>query len=287
MIVGAIETADADHISGWMYSAAEDLRDKLILAFLDGQCVGSGRIGLYRDDLSSAGLSHGCFGYHFKILVPKPHDAKRVIVSLEGCEAVILPAGARVTSMSEPRPPASYLGGDLVDPARIAWLRQRHMVPEPTLDMLEVLAGFAVASQALNDGEDPEEVSRQIFEAVMLRSVHVGVLELSASNKFMADLLSREEVADAGMFILGCDRRVTLNAVEFGEFDLAAAQDADMDDSAGGIDYVLDQKRLLVIRRWTRSTFRRMVGERLVKVYYPTVHPPTDHLTLNKRKIEA
>jgi hypothetical protein len=86
MIRGAIDSIHPDKIGGWIYSEIGSLRGKKVLAFVGGQCVGSGEVGLFRQDLADAGLDGGYVGFSFDISLPSRDRLPSVIVSLENSD---------------------------------------------------------------------------------------------------------------------------------------------------------------------------------------------------------
>lgn len=65
MLRGAIEIVTDDAISGWMHSPDADLLGRVVLAFVGDDCIGSGRVEIFREDLKAAGLGSGHAGFHF------------------------------------------------------------------------------------------------------------------------------------------------------------------------------------------------------------------------------
>ncbi len=98
MLRGAIEGVTHDAIFGWLYSPEVPLRGRTVLAFLDGRCIGSGRIEVFRQDLKDARLGDGFCGFHFGLTYPGRAEPGRVVVKLEASDAVLLQSGSRVAA---------------------------------------------------------------------------------------------------------------------------------------------------------------------------------------------
>ncbi len=96
MIKGAIEVATPALVSGWIYCKAASLRDQLVLAFVDGRCVGSGRVEIYRKDLAEAKLGDGYGGFHFPIALVEGEQPAAVVIRLQDSDACLLQANSRV-----------------------------------------------------------------------------------------------------------------------------------------------------------------------------------------------
>ena len=96
MLRGAIEVVTEDAIVGWIHAPGIELRGRTVLAFLDDDCIGSGKVQLFRQDLKAAGLGSGHAGFHFGLTYRGRPEPGRVHVKLDGSDAVILQRGARI-----------------------------------------------------------------------------------------------------------------------------------------------------------------------------------------------
>jgi hypothetical protein len=96
VIRGAIEVATPALVSGWIYCKLASLRDQLVLAFVDGRCVGSGRVEIYRKDLAEAKLGDGYCGFHFPIVLQEGEQAPSIVIRLQDSDASLLQARSRV-----------------------------------------------------------------------------------------------------------------------------------------------------------------------------------------------
>lgn len=93
MLKGAIDHISVSNVGGWLFTNLGSLDEALVLAFLGEECVGSGRIEIFRPDLLAAGMGDGRHGFSFPISVKDEEEAGRVYVKLEGSDAVILQPG--------------------------------------------------------------------------------------------------------------------------------------------------------------------------------------------------
>ena len=96
MIRGAIEVATPVLVSGWIYSKTGSLRDHLVLAFVDGRCVGTGKVEIFRKDLADAKLGDGYCGFHFPIMLQNGEDPGSVVLRLQDSDAALLQTRSRV-----------------------------------------------------------------------------------------------------------------------------------------------------------------------------------------------
>ena len=96
MLRGTIEVVTESSISGWLYSPDADLRGRVVLAFLGDECIGSGRVEIFRADLKEVGLGSGHCGFRFVLTFQAEPALDCVFIKLEGSDAVILQRGARI-----------------------------------------------------------------------------------------------------------------------------------------------------------------------------------------------
>lgn len=269
MIIGAIESVQANSVAGWIHCRSADVKDATVLAFLNGRCVGAGKVNLFRQDLKDAGLGDGHLGFRFPIAVPSLSDALNVTVTLEGCEAMLLQRGAVLSNVNAPRTVESFLGGLIPGLARRNWLRARGWMEPAQADLLEAVDNFGVASLSADGSHhSAEAAAREMFEAVILEPVEIGVLEVKAARQLRSTLLAADgPLADAGLFVLSADKRLTLRVVE-SPF-LGIPTEMAEPDMAGAVDYPLGPRNLVAIRRWISFDLGRASADRSVKVFYP------------------
>lgn len=96
MIRGAIEQATRENVSGWLYCQAMPLRGGLVLAFVGEECVGTGRIEFYREDLHKARLGDGYCGFYFPVQLQDNQDPAAIVVRLADSDLSLLQRGSLV-----------------------------------------------------------------------------------------------------------------------------------------------------------------------------------------------
>lgn len=269
MILGAIEEVEPNAVAGWIYVRNADLRDATVLAFLDSQCVGSGRVGLFREDLKAAGLGDGHLGFRFGITLPRPADALRVTVRLEGCEAVLLQADAHVGSRLTPRPASAFIAGVMPSEPVRAWRHNRGWLDTGTADLLATLEDFGAVTLPIDASRQvPADAARHLFEAVTLAPVEIATVDLGPIKGMRARLLDPTAPwANTGLFVLSAERRLTLRVVEMaGCSPETLLEEADL---SGALDYPLDQRSMLAVRRWVHFAPGRVAGEGKLLLHYP------------------
>jgi hypothetical protein len=269
MIIGAIEEVEPNAIAGWIHSRSANLRDATVLAYLDGKCVGSGRVGLFREDLQAAGLGDGHLGFRFGITVPRASDALRVTVTLEGCEAMLLQADVHVGSRLTPRPASEFVAGVLPPEPVRAWRRDRGWLDAGTADLLATLEGFGAVTLPIDASRQaPADCARDLIEAVTMAPVEIVTVDLGPIKGMRARLLDPAAPwANTGLFVLSAERRLTLRVVEMA--DCSPETLLEEADLAGALDYPVDHRSLLAVRRWVHFAPGRMAGEGTLRLHYP------------------
>lgn len=280
MLIGAVENVTPEEVSGWMYSQAADLHGSLALAFVDGACVGSGRVELFRQDLADAGLSHGKLGFHFPISLPAEDAAGRLVVGLERCEAVFLQRGSKVVGQPEERERA-LVGGELPGAETVSWLRARGAVSEAEADFLGRLGEFGVAAWPLRSGrgdaKDKAAAARQeaasaIVQLCGLARARAASAEFAGAEGLAAALEAEDHpISRAGLLLFGSDRTLNLTVVEGSHRTHRRALIADALDR--GIRYAAEPACLLAVHR--RCAFRlEAPAHRGFTVHFPQAAAP-------------
>jgi len=98
MIRGAIDSVKPTEVSGWLYCSTVALRDQVVLAFIGGRCIGSGKVEVFRKDLKDAGLGDGYCGFHFALHPVSGEQLGAVTVRLQGSDLSLLQANAKITT---------------------------------------------------------------------------------------------------------------------------------------------------------------------------------------------
>jgi hypothetical protein len=170
MLRGAIDYSDGWRIGGWLYSAELPLRDRPVLAFVDGTCVGAGKIDVFRQDLADAGLGDGHSGFDFPITLAQIDDRTRAYIKLELSDLALLQRTAGIVDASSPAiEPHRYT------PASIAWMRDRAWVDDAEARFFEELAVDGAHSHSLAGRGAQAPEAKRLFE--LLGRSPVGVQE--------------------------------------------------------------------------------------------------------------
>src|SRR5882757_11390606 len=137
MLRGAIELATTELIQGWIYSDAGPVRDLVIVALSGQDCLGTGRVDVFRPDLADAGIGDGNCGFSFPITV-RPDSVDSVVVKLDGSDAVLLQARAHVGSIGA-KAPEMRRSTVLWHLARLKWALRRGRISQVDFDFLRTL----------------------------------------------------------------------------------------------------------------------------------------------------
>jgi hypothetical protein len=195
MIRGAIELATTQMVEGWIYSDLAPVRDQVVVAMSGDECLGAGRVDVYRSDLAGAGLGDGNCGFSFAISVAR--DAvDSIVVKLDGSDAVLLQAGAHVgTRVGK----AAELKRSSVlwQISRLQWALKRGRISQSDFDFLRTLWPSGVYERGLirrraaDDSVviDPwRTVARGLFEAYLAFDAEISVREFRTISDFEEEL---------------------------------------------------------------------------------------------------
>ena len=190
IVKGAIDLINAQKIGGWIYSETNPTRGAEVLAFLDGDCVGSGRVDRYRQDLADAGLGDGFLGFDFPIALKHMTEYERVYIRLSGSDAVLLPPAARIEVANRKshfmRAESSF--------ASIEFMRKNGWLSSSDVSFLNYVSELGIFELSLVrlkiDQEqgagrivDPVILARKNFELLALSEVVVRELELKSPSE--------------------------------------------------------------------------------------------------------
>lgn len=283
MLIGAVEAVTPENVSGWIYSPHMDLFGTTALAFLDGKCIGSGRVDVFRPDLAEAGLSHGKLGFHFSIQLPEEEAVGRVVVSPEGCEALLVQRGSKVVGPSEAGE-AELVGGRLPGRDTVSWLRKRKAISKGESDFLAALNDFGVAAWPLRLPPAEEgssgprartaarhEAAAEIIELCDMAGTRVGRAEFFTTEELAEALADAENpISQAGLLVFYADRTLAFSVVEGSH--RTPKRDLIADALDRGILYTVEPDGLLLMHRRCAFRLEHAEGEHFT-VHYPLAAP--------------
>jgi hypothetical protein len=283
VIIGAIERVRPNRVTGWIHCHAADLKDATVLAFVDRRCVGTGKVGLFRQDLADAGLLHGHLGFDFPISLDTPEDTGKVVVSLERCEAVIVQheSVVRPKRALEGLTEAPRLGARLPGPELTAWLRTQGAVSAAEAEILEGLTDFGVAIWQPEDdagpagrAQLPAKAAARLFSICTMMRVDVGDIELNGPEHLTEALAATEgDLPAAGLIAFHAARPVRLRVLE-GSHKRRHVPEADdpapaPEPATHGLEYPVGPDALLLLHRDCRFASDEFGPNRRLRVLYP------------------
>lgn len=278
MFIGAIEACSDGEISGWLHCRMANLSGETVLAYLDGTCIGSGTIEMFREDLLIAGLDDGRLGFRFAIAKLKQRDLRRVVVSLEGCEAVLLQRGVVLSHPAAESGAPSFVCGVLPSLARLEWLETHGLLRAGSAAMVLALADFGVASYKLDD-EPITDRLKLVFESIELGTVNVRHFDLDSQQDISSALISTVAASSAGLFVVVADRSLTFHVQETEATDRSRKMN---DEVVGAVEYVADERSALFIRRWTPFAVGQTLSAISVRCYYPVLEVAQNEICLTR-----
>jgi len=263
MLRGAIDYATSSRLGGWVFSQVVSLRDHTVLAYLDDLCIGTGQIDKFRQDLVDAGLGDGFLGFNFPIALDRPEDLGRVVIRLDGSDAVILQSESRIAaaadaSATDTPPPTHRL-------ASVKWMREHGWLDQSQYDFLHCIQQFGVYDRMLHcarrSGADPAPpddattVGRDLLELYYMEAVELQretFPSITDLIRFLdrGDWMARPEPVVA----LTAPERSRIAVVEGSHRDRESRAEAMGEATEAPIEYVLGADRLLFIN--ARCLFR-------------------------------
>ena len=246
MMRGAIDLAHPHRIGGWIYCGLGAVAEQTVLAFVDGECVGAGRVEVVREDLKRAGLGDGKLGFSFPITVNDEADVDRVVVKLEGSDLALLQPGAKLARRDAARP-------ILADSQRIEWLRKKGLLAPFELTFLKCLQQLGAVDQSLviprnaahphPEIADARAIAQSLFELLALRQVELRETKIAVrgADEIVAAVRAAGE-APLSAFAIHAPRTGALSIVEGSH--AAAVRGEGFE---GAIDYTFGPDRLLFV----------------------------------------
>ena len=247
MLRGAIELVNDERIDGWLYSDVGEVFDRTVLAYVDDRCVGSGRIGILRNDLKAAGLADGRLGFSFPISASGGTDLQRIIVKLEGSDFCMLQERATIAK-------AELFQGPVADIARLDWMRGRGLLAPAEAAFLKYVQQLGVFDYSLVQPKepggagpthlDPLRAARGFLDLLLLRDCDIQEIHLGVSNY---EDLSAQVLAGGGrplsIVALWSAAAVEIDVVEGSQIGRRKSDGS----LHGAIDYRIGPDRLLFV----------------------------------------
>lgn len=205
MIRGAIEVVTTEVIQGWIYAEGMSTQGRNILAFLNGECIGASTVGLFRQDLATAGLGDGYLGFAIAVSVPEG-SLPSVVVKLEDSDALLIQTNTKITSMAAPL--AAFDRAAVAEKMlSLKWALKHARLAQSDYDFLRMLTNLGSYERMLvrrsADGEQLITDSASTVAGELLESCagrELGLSEVSVST--LKDLNMRiKHVANNAIFL--------------------------------------------------------------------------------------
>jgi hypothetical protein len=249
MLRGAIDLIHPDRIGGWIYSETGSVGGLTMLAFVDGTCVGSGAVEVFRKDLAEAGLGDGHLGFSFPISLPNSEDLNRVIVRLDGSDLVLLQSTSKIvaTKTADSFKPLIHSSDS------IEWMRSSGWLAPAEFTFLKYVQQIGAydyslrqpksTNQQSTDLVDPLVAAQPMFDLLFLRRaliVDIGVPASESAN--LIDLVLAATKRPLPIVAVTCFDVGSISVLEGSQSDGQAPESL-----LGAVDYPYGPDRLLFL----------------------------------------
>ncbi len=247
-LIGAIDGITPTRVMGWIYSDAVAIKGSKILAFLDDECVGVGRVTVFRQDLADAGLGDGHCGFDIKIVPPLLGEEDRVVVKLDGSDWVLLPPSSQIQDANSPTGIAS------LSPDTLEWARARGWFGQTEFDVVKALQRLGVYDRSLRVTKtsrslggppvlDPKKEAHDLFVTLRMQGVELREHRPASVNALTGQRRKLFQTSAETVVALWCEVRSEL-AVVHGSHQDRTTLDRDL---TGATSYWLAPDRLLLL----------------------------------------
>jgi len=281
MIRGAIEVATTEMVKGWVYSDIASVRDQIIVALSGRECLGTGRVDVFRPDLADAGVGDGNCGFSFPITV-RADAVDSVVVKLDGSDAVLLQADAHVGNSGK-RALEMKRSTVLWHLARLRWALRRGRIGQADFDFLRTLWPIGVYERGLvrrkaaDDSVvvDPwRSVARGLFEAYLALDADFVNREIRTPAEFkqaLARVVSNSELVL--VVALYCKGKATLRVLEGSHVSDGANGDENNARFINPAEYALSPENLIMLDSRVKSDII-FVDDTPVEIAVATIPQP-------------
>ena len=260
MIRGAIEVARNTRVAGWIFSENDGLRDKTVLAFVAGRCVGAGKVDKFRQDLLDAKLGSGYCGFDFPVRLADDEPVGAIIVKLQFSDAALIQSASRVSG-SDDTDEAGSLDLGAVGPGSVTWMMDRGMLEQAEYDFLKCIQSAGAYERGLRVGKRsaalPEQVAR-LLEPKAVAQDMLGLFTLSHvsvegnATATVSDLVANPAVlrqAAAPVAAIWSQERGKILLEERSHLGGRRTAASVAEPAAGSIEYSFGPDRLLFVHR--------------------------------------
>jgi hypothetical protein len=262
MIRGAIEVAQKTRVAGWIFSASETLRDKTVLAFVAGRCVGSGKVERFRQDLLDAKLGDGYCGFDFPVRLADGEHVGSLIVRLQFSDMALIQSTSRIAGDDDEASGQAIADLGAIKPESVSW-----MMEQPEYDFLKAIQSAGAYERGLRPGKrgavtqdttahgrlDAEMVAAEMLSLFALAEVKVLRQNTPAISELVANPAALRRSPMPVLALWSQDRgRILLE--ERSHLSGRVTSGPIAEPLAGSIEYGFGPDRLLFVHRDCRFT---------------------------------
>ena len=258
MIRGSIEVVKRSHVAGWIYTEAEPVLDRMILAFANGRCVGAGKVGLFRQDLLDAKLGDGRCGFEFPIMLNDDDKLGAVIIKLQNSDVALI---QQTSILTGPDDEDGADDGSVMTPGRLAWLRDRGWLDQHEHDFLRAVQTVGAYERGLRPPRrgtaeavvtmKPEQIAYDLFSLYALGEVEISRTKI-ASISDLPDMVRSRSKGEVPLMAFWSGSRCQIALEEQAQAPRLAGQGSIVSVPApGAVEYAFGPDRLLFVHRNT------------------------------------
>ncbi len=258
MVRGAIEVAQHNRIAGWVYSSADTVRDKMILAFVGGRCVGSGKVERFRKDLLDAKLGDGYCGFEFPIKLNEGERLGAVVVRLQSSDAALIQRDSILSGPHDAGEVDAAPDMGAISPASVAWMQDRGWLEQQEYDFLKAVQNLGAYERGLRAprragseaaATKPENVVADLLAVYCLGEVEVQQTKIASVSELAGDG-SAFHLPGASVVALWSPERGRISLDERSHAGPVAGRGQVLAKAPeGGIEYSFGPDRLLFLHR--------------------------------------
>jgi|SRR5579862_4930310 len=208
MLRGAIDYISETEIGGWIYCEVGPVKRRLVLAYYEGKCLGSGPIETFRQDLLDAGLGDGVLGFRFPISKIDANELHAVSVKLEGSDLVLVQGRKAERSVSR--------AGAIPSREHLEWMRSRKWLTQGEFDLLKYLLQAGVYEKLLLAPGQPHVAAQEAktgLELVCMSDIGLAEETLPAAVDFAGYARHLPETG-CPVVALWCPERLDFTVIE-------------------------------------------------------------------------
>jgi hypothetical protein len=181
MLKGNIDFIDQNKVSGWVYCSCAPVSGYKVLAFENNECIGSGDVNIFRQDLHDVGFGDGNCGFDFEIHAGKEIDLNNVEIKLEGSDFSIKIGSQKQKHYSRTK---KYLAEEF---ERIEWMSRQGWIDNEQ---------YVALKELNNQGFYVRAFSKIESSKFGIKSAASSIFEKIASHFYRGDVFIQTIVDD-------------------------------------------------------------------------------------------